>query len=112
MDSYDESAQIGSKDSFERLQENSGFAGAKAVALKSFLFLYKGLIGPFMRAISGPGVGQCRFVPSCSEYCKECFEELSLWEALFRSGKRVLSCHPWNQSDSFDPVKFVELRTE
>ncbi len=41
--------------------------------------------------------GYCRFHPSCSEYCRQSFENSSLSIAVVRSVHRVMRCNPWNR---------------
>ncbi len=48
--------------------------------------------------------GQCRFYPSCSEYCRQAiekyaqgaFEHHSFWRALRLTTLRIAKCHPWH----------------
>lgn len=59
---------------------------------------------------------KCRFIPSCSEYAKECYKRFSIPYASFLSLKRILKCNPLH-SMKYDPVpekrkdkaKFVSL---
>ncbi|MBI3017601.1 MAG: membrane protein insertion efficiency factor YidD [Deltaproteobacteria bacterium] len=45
----------------------------------------------------------CRFVPSCSHYCKEALEKRGLLGGLFLTLKRLLRCHPLSEG-GWDPV--------
>ena len=62
---------------------------------------YKFLISPLL--------GQsCRYLPTCSEYSIEALKEFGLAKGIFKSLKRILSCHPikfLGGSSGFDPVK-------
>ncbi len=51
--------------------------------------------------------GRCRFTPSCSEYCIECFRAHSFFKAFNLSIYRLSRCHPLGQS-GFDPVPEVK----
>ena len=56
------------------------------------------------RATLSPLLGSnCRFHPTCSQYCIDAFESLPLARALFLSIKRVLRCNPLS-SGGPDPV--------
>ncbi len=46
----------------------------------------------------------CRFYPSCSEYALQAFQKYDLLKALFLTIKRLLSCHPFNKNNGFDPL--------
>ena len=50
----------------------------------------------------------CRFLPTCSEYSIDALREFGLIKGIFKSIKRILSCHPikfLGGSEGFDPVK-------
>lgn len=59
---------------------------------------------------------KCRFIPSCSEYAKQCFENFNAIYASYLSIKRILKCNPLHPM-KYDPVpqkrkdrtKFVTL---
>ena len=50
----------------------------------------------------------CRFLPTCSEYSIDALKEFGLIKGIFKSIKRILSCHPikfLGGGQGFDPVK-------
>ena len=50
----------------------------------------------------------CRYLPTCSEYTIEALKEYGLIKGVFKSLKRILSCHPikfLGGGEGFDPVK-------
>ena len=57
----------------------------KAVIL--FINIYKYFFSPLLG-------NKCRFLPSCSDYCIECFKEHSFFKGLYLSFKRIIKCHP------------------
>ena len=62
---------------------------------------YKFLISPLFGH-------SCRYLPTCSEYAIEALKEYGLIKGLFKSLKRILSCHPikfLGGGEGFDPVK-------
>ena len=62
---------------------------------------YKFLISPLFGH-------SCRYLPTCSEYTIEALKECGLIKGLFKSLKRILSCHPikfLGGGEGFDPVK-------
>ena len=62
---------------------------------------YKFLISPLFGH-------SCRYLPTCSEYTIEALKEYGLIKGLFKSSKRILSCHPikfLGGGEGFDPVK-------
>ena len=48
--------------------------------------------------------GNCRFIPTCSEYGKQAFVKHDFIKALFLSIKRVLKCNPFTKG-GYDPLK-------
>ncbi len=46
----------------------------------------------------------CRFIPTCSEYCFQAIEKYGIIKGVLLGLKRVLKCHPWNRGGS-DPLK-------
>ncbi|MES2211809.1 MAG: membrane protein insertion efficiency factor YidD [Pseudomonadota bacterium] len=48
--------------------------------------------------------GCCKFDPSCSAYALEALDKHSFGVALWLMTKRLLRCHPFNQTCGFDPV--------
>ena len=63
--------------------------------------VYKFLISPLFGH-------SCRYLPTCSEYTIEALKEYGLIKGLFKSLKRILSCHPikfLGGGEGFDPVK-------
>lgn len=51
----------------------------------------------------------CRFVPSCSEYALEAFEEWGFFCGFFLTLMRILRCHPFCRG-GFDPVPINKKR--
>jgi len=41
--------------------------------------------------------GQCKFYPSCSEYCFQAIERSGIAKGVFLSLKRILRCNPWSK---------------
>ncbi len=48
--------------------------------------------------------GQCRFVPSCSQYSYEAVERFGLARGSWLTLRRLLRCHPFSGKFGFDPV--------
>ena len=59
--------------------------------------VYKMFISPYLAP-------SCRYLPTCSQYAIDCLRTYGLTKGLFKASKRVLSCHPFSQRDSFDPL--------
>ena len=61
---------------------------------------YKYLISPLLG-------NSCRYLPTCSEYSIDAIKEFGFFKGLYKSIKRILSCHPikfLGGSEGFDPV--------
>lgn len=48
--------------------------------------------------------GQCRFIPTCSEYFIESVRRKGFWRGGAAGLWRVLRCHPWSRG-GYDPVE-------
>lgn len=48
--------------------------------------------------------GQCRFVPSCSQYSYDAVERFGLARGSWLTLKRLLRCHPLSGKFGYDPV--------
>lgn len=68
--------------------------------MKRFFMLmirfYQICVSPFAR-------GNCRFVPSCSNYALEALDRFGAFKGILLSIKRIIKCHPLN-SGGYDPV--------
>ena len=61
---------------------------------------YKFMISPLLGH-------SCRYLPTCSEYTIESLKTFGLIKGLFKSLKRIFSCHPirfLGGGEGFDPV--------
>ncbi len=45
----------------------------------------------------------CRFQPTCSQYCIEALEKFGVWRGSWLTLRRLSRCHPWGGS-GFDPL--------
>ena len=61
-----------------------------------FIKFYQTLISPLLGS-------NCRFQPTCSEYCIESLKKWGLLKGLYFSVKRISKCHPWG-GKGYDPV--------
>ena len=71
-----------------------------ALILINLIKGYKYLISPLLG-------NSCRYFPSCSDYTIEAIKKLGLYGGIFKSFKRILSCHPikfLGGGEGFDPV--------
>lgn len=66
-------------------------------AVVCMLRFYQKVISPLF----GP---QCRFQPTCSEYCIESVQEYGVFVGVVKGIRRLLKCHPFTPP-TFDPVK-------
>lgn len=61
------------------------------------------LINWYQTKISPNTPPKCRFIPTCSEYAKECFIRFNFFKASFLTIKRLLKCNPFHKM-AYDPV--------
>jgi putative membrane protein insertion efficiency factor len=64
--------------------------------LVHLVLLYRATLGQFMG-------GQCRFVPSCSQYAIDAINKHGAMRGGWRAIKRICRCHPWSQG-GVDPA--------
>ena len=58
----------------------------------------------FYQTLISPLLGSnCRFQPTCSEYCMDSLKTWGLFKGLYLSMKRIIKCHPWG-GKGYDPV--------
>jgi len=58
----------------------------------------------FYQVFLSPLMGNnCRFHPSCSQYCTDALKTHGPIKGLKLTFRRIFSCHPFNQG-GFDPV--------
>ena len=62
------------------------------ILIKIYQFTISPLIG-----------SNCRFSPTCSNYCIQALQKHGTFKGLFLSFKRIIKCHPWGES-GHDPV--------
>tara|TARA_E500000178_G_scaffold284443_1_gene285620 strand:+ start:760 stop:1011 length:252 start_codon:yes stop_codon:yes gene_type:complete len=68
--------------------------------LIKFIKGYKFLISPLL----GPS---CRYFPSCSDYSIEALKNYGFFKGLYKSLKRIFSCHPFKLlggGQGYDPL--------
>jgi hypothetical protein len=67
-----------------------------AVPLIACVRLYQVTLRPLLG-------GQCRFVPTCSEYAVAALRARGLWPGAWLMIRRLSRCHPWGGS-GYDPA--------
>ena len=78
---------------------------------KIFIFPFI-LIIKFYQTLISPLLGSnCRFQPTCSEYCMDSLKTWGLFKGLYLSVKRIIKCHPWG-GKGYDPVPKKTSRAE
>ena len=50
---------------------------------------------------------RCRYVPTCSEYAKECYIKFNFFKASFLTIYRILRCNPLSKG-GYDPVPLTK----
>jgi hypothetical protein len=66
------------------------------------LRVYQRVVSPVLRGLSGPA-GECRFIPSCSEYACEAVAVHGVAKGGALAARRLCRCHPWGGCGE-DPV--------
>lgn len=67
----------------------------------SLLRIYKKIFSSIFDLFLGRG---CRYSPTCSEYAMKSIEKFGMIRGSKLTLKRVGRCHPFYQSDYYDPV--------
>ena len=68
--------------------------------LIKFIITYKFLISPLLG-------NSCRYFPTCSDYSIESLKTFGFFKGIYKSVKRILTCHPIRSlggGEGFDPV--------
>ncbi len=73
--------------------------------MKFFNYIFIILIKFYKLTLSPLFYNSCKFEPTCSSYCLECFEKYNFIIALYRSIKRIIKCNPWSDHGGHDPVE-------
>jgi putative membrane protein insertion efficiency factor len=80
----------------------TAFSRALAWLLRLAVLGYRGTIGPFL-------AGQCRYTPTCSQYCLDALREHGAFRGVWLTAKRLARCHPFVRG-GYDPVPPSEAR--
>lgn len=70
--------------------------GLVSCVLIAIVWIYRWTLGWFMG-------GQCRYVPSCSQYMLDAIAKHGPWRGAWLGLKRIGRCHPWGGS-GHDPA--------
>ena len=65
------------------------------------------LINWYQTKISVNTQPKCRFIPTCSEYAKECYQKFNFAKASLLTTKRLLKCNPLVNC-GYDPVPLTK----
>lgn len=65
------------------------------------------LINWYQNGISPNTPPKCRYIPTCSQYAKECYEKFNFVKASFLTTKRLLRCNPLFKG-GYDPVPLTK----
>jgi len=60
------------------------------------VLLYRALLSPIFG-------GQCRYVPTCSQYAIDAINKYGAFRGGWRAIKRISRCHPWG-GKGYDPA--------
>lgn len=55
------------------------------------------------------GTGRCRYIPSCSYYGIECYENFNFFKATFLTIYRIIRCNPFSKG-GYDPIPKVKIK--
>jgi putative membrane protein insertion efficiency factor len=69
------------------------------------------LIEWYQRDISPHSNHKCRYLPTCSQYAKECYLRFNFFKASFLTAKRILKCNPLFKP-KYDPVPEKKVRNK
>ncbi len=61
------------------------------------------MIDWYQKEISPNTNAKCRFIPTCSNYAKECYQKFNFVKASYLVSKRLLKCNPLFKC-GYDPV--------
>ncbi len=79
--------------------------------MKIFNYIFMVLIKIYKFTLSPFFYNSCKFEPSCSTYCLECFQKYNLIKAIYKSTLRILRCNPWFGYGGYDPVEKLKKET-
>ena len=68
--------------------------------LNGLFAVYRRTLSPFFAAT---GLGQCRYLPTCSEYAYVAVARHGWLRGSVLAGRRLSRCHPWS-AGGLDPV--------
>ena len=77
---------------------------------KAFTFLFLSLINLYSYIISPILGNNCRFLPTCSEYCSVSLKEHGLVKGGAYSLKRIIRCHPIKILGGADGIDLVPAK--
>lgn len=71
-----------------------------SAAAELALRVYRLTVGPLIASLAGtvtaPGVGRCKYTPSCSRYAVDAVREYGLVRGAILAAWRLLRCNPWS----------------
>lgn len=50
---------------------------------------------------------RCRYIPTCSEYSKQCYQKFNFFKASFLTFYRIIRCNPLSKG-GYDPVPLTK----
>lgn len=75
----------------------------RGVLRRAAIFLIECLICGYRVILAPLLLGNCKFVPSCSEYCLQAVHMHGPWRGMWLGLKRLARCHPFSMG-GIDPV--------